>query len=94
MKVWEEQWDWHPRGGGGARLYSDQYEEEWATTWGDDSNDRAKLAAAAPDMARLLIEIEWQGDEVRYRCPSCGGGTPGHESDCALDAVLRKAGVR
>lgn len=80
---------------------------------------RARLAAAAPDMARALLAVEWvkeirQGSEV-HACPSCGGlteeakstgyyqrvsdfiGKPlpiGHVEGCALDAALRKAGVR
>lgn len=52
---------------------------------------RARLAAAAPEMARLLVELE------RYECGQgkCGiCRVRGHEPDCRLIAVLRKAGVR
>jgi hypothetical protein len=59
----------------------------------------ARLAAAAPEMARLLLEKQW-GD--RGWCLWCDGIDPadttcrgeGHAADCALVAVLRKAGVR
>lgn len=72
----------------------------------------ARLAAAAPEMARLLLEIQWSSrDEGGSTCPSCYaeayvpparydadgkylGYTEGtHDPDCALAAVLRKAGV-
>jgi len=75
--------------------------------------DRARLAAAAPEMVRVLLAIEWSGsDEEGSKCASCGereyappalydeagkylSYTPGsHSPDCALDAALRKAGVR
>lgn len=55
----------------------------------------AQLAAAAPDMARVLLAIEF-----RPTCPMCGGRVyrdgqpPTHEQDCFLDAALRKAGLR
>ena len=54
-----------------------------------------RLAATAPEMARVLLAVEWDGGT----CPSCGGTRDrheddGHADDCALDAVLRKAGVR
>jgi hypothetical protein len=63
---------------------------------------RAKLAAAAPEMARLLLELQ----NVSYPaetynidgCPVCRGRVDDgqhvhHEPDCRLVAVLRKAGV-
>lgn len=95
--------------------------------WGDrrhvadvaeDSDERARLASAAPDMARVLLAIEWAGGrpEGPPECPSCradeyedvivgptthdaagryiGYRKREHEPDCALDAALRKAGVR
>ncbi len=62
IKPFQETWEWAQRGGddplrGAARLYSDNHHEEWATTWGLESRDRAKLAAQAPAMARLLIQV-------------------------------------
>lgn len=66
----------------------------------DDYAD--KLRDAAPDMARALLAIEWSGGYVvQYDtgttdcCPACMADAPGpHMPDCALDAALRKAGVR
>lgn len=79
---------------------------------------RAQLASAAPDMARVLLEVEWCGSvniDIEWdspACSSCGGVDPdqwtddtvrrieregftvGHAPDCALEACLRKAGVR
>lgn len=64
---------------------------------------RARLAAAAPAMARLLLELEWSARVAGFpACPSCEGvepevGSPwddGHAVDCHLVAVLRLAGVR
>ena len=64
---------------------------------------RAKLAAVAPEMARLLLELE----NVVYPaetgnidgCPICRGWVDRsdevrHEDDCRWVAVLRKAGVK
>lgn len=67
--------------------------------------DRARLVSAAPDMARALIALEWSGyDRDQGKCcPSCEALGPDafwsrasepHRADCALDAALRKAGVR
>lgn len=72
---------------------------------------RERMASAAPDMARVLLAVEWTNSDDEDMCPSCGGlnpaeeakrrwprhpdaGTVGHAPDCALDAALRKAGVR
>ena len=70
-------------------------------------NARARLASAAPDMARVLLEAEWgDRDSTEWGswavCFSCGGTKPdepghrdtGHKPDCGLDAALRKAGLR
>lgn len=54
---------------------------------------RAKLAAAAPEMARLLLELEYVDGETWAFCPSCGSRDE-HASDCKLMAALRKAGVK
>lgn len=63
---------------------------------------RAQQAAAAPDMARVLLELEWTPhDESTDYCRMCGaskpdyGDAPGtHAVGCALDAALKKAGIR
>jgi hypothetical protein len=61
--------------------------------------ERALLAAQAPAMARLLLELEWAG-HPESTCPACGrhsdglyGDPPEHAPDCRLVAVLRAAGV-
>jgi hypothetical protein len=56
--------------------------------------ERAKLAAAAPEMARMLVELEWSGSEQVHQCASCFAYKhEGHADNCRLVAVLRKAGV-
>ena len=56
---------------------------------------RARLAAAAPEMARALLAVERScgtcicGADDRY-----GSKDIEHFDDCALVAALRKAGVR
>jgi hypothetical protein len=61
--------------------------------------ENARLIACAPEMATLLLKLEWAARECT--CPICGcsrGDDPaieyGHEDWCALEVVLRKAGVR
>lgn len=61
---------------------------------------RAKLAAQAPAMARLLRDLEWTGSlgQGSFGCTLCGvcadwNRDPEHREDCALAAVLRAAGV-
>ncbi len=57
--------------------------------------DRAKLAAAAPAMARLLLRMERDVG----RCTSCGTIKPinpsisAHKDSCEWFAVMRAAGV-
>lgn len=68
---------------------------------------RAKLAACAPEMARMLLAIEWSGwnhegyDPGGDCCPVCSGSdnpdlheNHRHTQTCALDALMRKAGIR
>ncbi len=63
---------------------------------------RAKLAAAAPEMARMLALLEWCGPWSAEDGPTCSrcrasryydGGAGEHRSDCAWVALMRKAGV-
>lgn len=61
--------------------------------------ERLVLAVAAPDMARVLLDIEWSGGDDGGYCPACQGvehhvSSPGHRPACTLDAALRKAGIR
>ena len=103
MKPWEETWttDW-------ASDYTvtilrgDSYRVAQFNAGGPEGVARARLAAAAPDMARLLLKLEWSDvdyDAATY-CPSCWASYPwkpsdlGHRDDCEWLAVMRKAGVR
>jgi hypothetical protein len=69
--------------------------------WPSCDRDRAQLASVAPEMVRLLLSVEWdvegfdsRGDSSGFVCLFCANGADhGHAGDCALDAVLRKAGV-
>lgn len=83
---------------------SDEVSNEHGTiaTFGSEEGDheRARLASAAPDMARVLLALidpERLDEEGRRAgCPTCGVDT-GFESclpDCALTAALRRAGLR
>ncbi len=67
---------------------------------------RAKLTAAAPDLVRALLAVEWVaqdgccGEMTLPQCPWCDGyegrvgfGHHGHTADCQRQAALRKAGV-
>lgn len=104
MKPWEETWRpsmSHPEdivgdcdATGGMYLFE-----------GDNQDDppgryaRAKLAAAAPEMARMLLRIV----DNEAECPVCRQGVywddrtdkreQPHLEACELHAVLRKAGV-
>lgn len=61
---------------------------------------RGRLAATAPAMARLLLELEWAGHDPYaddHACPSCEwpqGRTKEHHPECTWLAVMRVAGVR
>ena len=71
-----------------------------------DSDARAKLAAAAPAMVRLLLELEWagayttdtgggDGEPMQPTCLTCEKErSHGHAPDCTWLAVMRAAGVR
>lgn len=66
----------------------------------DFTSARTKLAAAAPDLVRALLAVEWVGQEwdcgaLPDACPRCKAyREDGHTFDCTLDAALRKAGIR
>jgi len=121
VTTWEETWTTGHRGEQDVVTTADG---EWVARFSpapgvdpDYEAARARLAAAAPDMARELLDVEWCGManiDIEYdlpACPSCNGIDPsgsdsqikkaeselftvGHKTDCALDAALRKAGVR
>jgi hypothetical protein len=103
MKPWEEEWG---VGGYGELTYREPDPSlpkgEVFIPWSNvarptqENLARVDFAAAAPDMARALLAIEWSGNEAGTACPAhlhCDART-GHAIDCALDAALRKAGVR
>ena len=57
---------------------------------------RAQLAAQAPAMARLLLEMEWAANlgHNTYGCALCQRDpSAGHDPDCALVAILSAAGM-
>ena len=104
-KPWEETWEATERGrvqlaGGGEILTS-------SATDGPPDLERAKLAAAAPNMARLLRDLgcQWDGSWASWFCRCCERSAEGrteedgppasfpHAENCLLVAVLRKAGV-
>lgn len=99
MKPWEETWvaEGDPTVPGAAFTVVFTFQD------GND-RDRMRLASAAPDLVRVLLGIEWSWRErsEHLRCPECDGDGPprkgephlGHAPSCALDAALRKAGVR
>lgn len=112
-KVWEEEWGWGCYGEltvstPDARFPTGKVYVPWARLEnaglngkpGDVYEQRLDLASAAPDMARALLAIEWEGragpaGDVRGACPSCEAELPdSHRPDCALDGALRRAGVR
>jgi hypothetical protein len=54
-----------------------------------DDNNLAYEAALAR-LRGLLASLEWAGDSVGNRCPSCGGWKKyGHAVTCRLVAELR-----
>lgn len=95
---------WIDEGSDGTLLYRDEDGDD--IEFGNIPDpDRARLAAAAPEMARLLLELaakwvaEQNGGPCYFRCESCEfevvkpGSAENHADDCRLVAVLRKAGV-
>jgi hypothetical protein len=113
VKPWEETWDWgdtYPslstEGAPPIDLTNDGRTDSMLRPY---LIEVARLAACAPEMARMLLAIEWNGHEEdsiergrnESTCPMCGalemgeqGSFRAHRPDCAIDALLRKAGVR
>jgi len=112
-KVWEESWEVGPC----SRDINETSVEIFLGQGSSFDEDldvivpgpRLRLAAAAPEMARLLLEVEFAdtaGDSHEWHhCPGCGArrsvnedgsAAPFHDShrdDCRWVAVMRKAGV-
>ena len=102
MKPHEETWEWD-EGAGSVRLATDRLDVLPGGAHGacDWDPARARLAAQAPAMARLLCTMSNKdGDgacvcchEVSCDDPSCNDFPASHAPDCELVAVLRAAGV-
>lgn len=94
-KPWEETWMVGPNGDDvGMPLEHGRV----TVAFGPMAEDDARLAAAAPDLARALLAVEWSGVSGYHRvpgCPSCGSpqSSMKHDKHCELDAALRKAGI-
>lgn len=98
MKPHEETWDIVIQGDGGFSVFKVGGENEddigFFHGYTPESSARAKLAAQAPAMARLLLKatVKPGGDE--WGCLGCGTWEEGeHTEDCKLLAILRDAGV-
>lgn len=53
-----------------------------------------EFICAAPDMCRVLLELEWSSPSGSFECPACQRwSTYEHETTCSLDAALTKAGL-
>ena len=109
-KVLEETWYVHEDTAGEPDVYRSPDPDTMARVLasdgiGPEDRARARLAAAAPDAIRLLMEAEWAGAGTGgdpSQCPWCGRepwttterlNPERHEKTCRLVAVLRKAGV-
>lgn len=62
------------------------------------ARERAQLASAAPEMARLLLAIEWSGPEAYVgagqfaTCPSCAGLDPSDVGSLVAPADIAQRG--
>lgn len=66
-------------------------------TAGPGENGRAKLAAHAPELARMLLARELDACDRNggNECSDCGTGTPGdHRDDCAWLDLMKRCGAR
>jgi hypothetical protein len=100
MTPWEESWGYATRTqtGNCAELHLGDGQQICVQIGIDDEADAyAQLAACAPEMARLLLDLEWAHQDPSWgpACPACDAlERAGHGRDCRLERVLRKAGVR
>jgi hypothetical protein len=55
-------------------------------------DDDMKIAAAAPELLELLLDIEWSGDaRDGYKiCPECAAGPKTHLVNCKLHILLER----
>jgi hypothetical protein len=101
MPIWDEEWRLD-----GNDVYLGAVGPTLQAGYGDGlDRDRARLAAAAPAMARLLLSLEWpepSHDSQPVVCHFCRRehpdvdepGPDAHAPDCRWLAVMRAAGVR
>lgn len=73
LKPWEETWEYE-RAGSMRMPDGDAHFGPLAGDVSEDNVARARLASAAPEMARVLLDTEWSGwdGENGMACPSCG----------------------
>lgn len=96
-KAIEETWAMHPEC---TQIVTAGGDCVWASEGYDGDAERMKLAACGPEMARMLLALEWDEPGDGGICRVCSGrkwtdGLPKeHEPDCAWLALMRKAGVR
>lgn len=92
-KPWEETWT---AAIGGASIIFDG--EDWPLfrSFAEARSEHAKLATAAPELARALLSVEWVNHyDGSTECPWCHAlEEDGHDDTCPRQAALRKAGVR
>lgn len=98
MKPWEETWTDQrfviELGDTGRRIGTFDDDLALGIEEADPNRDRARarLAAQAPAMARLLLDLAHHSDDdCCLRCDH-GRGMP-HADDCSIGVVLRAAGV-
>jgi len=59
----------------------------------EEQRDRSLLAAAAPEMARMLLDIEFGWDRCKY-CLKENGADGSHANDCPWLLLMKKIGAR
>jgi hypothetical protein len=111
-QAWKEEWEVVPQRPVNEDsspyvrcCYEGRDDETIATMWteggpiGTEDLPRLRLSSAAPDMARVLMDLRGNAE-----CPVCGSCVSPvepawkvppepHAPDCALVAALRKAGM-
>jgi hypothetical protein len=98
MKVWEEDWYVYEDTAGELDVYRDldavgsRARVLASDSAGDADKARARLAAAAPEMARALLRYMYESDDGA--CVGCGVySTMEHKERCIIACALGKAGV-
>lgn len=90
MKPHEETWSANVKGM--AMICNEDGHGQGVFMFDKDDRARARLAAQAPAMARLLLRV-YQRGESTSGCPVCKAIFSAHTLDCDVVAVLRAAGV-